>query len=45
MLYEQHINAKRIEYETVTRLGAINGIKRKMEKEGEEKGKEGKNQE
>ena len=44
MLYEQHINAKRIEYETVTRLGAISGVKRKLEKEDEEKEKERKNQ-
>ena len=35
MLYEQHINAKKIEYETVTCLGAIIGIKRKREKEDE----------
>ena len=37
MLEEHHPNAKIVETETVTNLGAITGIKRKLEKDEEKK--------
>ena len=37
MLEEHHPNAKRVEIETVTNLGAITGIKRKREGDAEKK--------